>query len=278
MNRRKILRSATFLLAASHFSGRVGTTTNPRKVTLMTNRPFVLVHGALHGGWCWELVCARLEAAGRVVYAPTLTGLAERAGEFSADIGLDTHVTDIVRVIEQGDLRDIVLVGHSYGGMVVTGVADAVKERIAHIVYLDAAVPKDGESMLSYGESRPAEVIDATVAALRALSPEGDTLPAFPPETFGVPVGHPRYEWVGERLTPHPLKTWTDPIKLRRGGSDGLARSYIFCNGPALETTQFPYIAAQVKNDPSWNYHELATGHDAMVTDAEGVTALLLAV
>jgi pimeloyl-ACP methyl ester carboxylesterase len=244
----------------------------------MTARPFVLVHGALHGGWCWEMVRAQLEAAGRAVHTPTLTGLAERAGEFSGAIGLNTHIADVMRFIEENDLRDIVLVGHSYGGMVVTGVADAAKERIAHIVYLDAAVPKDGESMLSYGEPRPVEVVDATVGALRALSPGGDTLPAFPPETFGVPTGHPRYEWVRDRLTPHPLKTWTDAIRLKRGGSEGLARSYIFCNGPVLEMTQFPYIAAQVRDDPSWNYHELATGHDAMVTDPDGVVAILLAV
>src|SRR5262249_21902502 len=108
---------------------------------------FVLVHGAWHGGWCWQKVIPFLEAAGHEVHAPTLTGLAERASELSPDVGLDTHIQDIVGLLEEKNLNGVILVGHSYGGMVITGVVDQVPERIAHLVYLDTFVPRNGESM-----------------------------------------------------------------------------------------------------------------------------------
>ena len=108
---------------------------------------FLLVHGAWHGGWCWQKVIPFLEAAGHEVYAPTLTGLAERASELSPDVGLDTHIQDIVGLLEEKNLHGVTLVGHSYGGMVITGVVDQVPERIAHLVYLDTFVSRDGESM-----------------------------------------------------------------------------------------------------------------------------------
>ena len=110
---------------------------------------FVLVHGAWHGGWCWQKVIPFLEAAGHEVYAPTLTGLAERASELSPDVGLDTHIQDVVGLLEEKNLHGVILVGHSYGGMVITGVVDQVPERIAHLVYLDTFVPRDGESMVN---------------------------------------------------------------------------------------------------------------------------------
>src|SRR5512146_1921364 len=108
---------------------------------------FVLVHGAWHGGWCWQKVIPFLEAAGHEVYAPTLTGMGERAAELSPDIGLDTHIQDVAGLLQEKNLHGVILVGHSYGGMVITGVVDQAPERIAHLVYLDTFVPRDGESM-----------------------------------------------------------------------------------------------------------------------------------
>src|ERR1700676_13173 len=108
---------------------------------------FVLVHGAWHGGWCWQKVIPFLEAAGHEVYAPTLTGLAERASELSPDVGLDTHIQDVVGLLEEKNLNGVILVGHSYGGMVITDVVDQVPEHIAHLIYLDTFVPRDGDSM-----------------------------------------------------------------------------------------------------------------------------------
>jgi pimeloyl-ACP methyl ester carboxylesterase len=108
---------------------------------------FVLVHGGWFGGWCWQKVIPFLEEAGHEVYAPTLTGLAERASELSPEVGLDTHIQDIVDLLEEKNLHGVILVGHSYGGMVITGVVDQVPERIAHLVYFDTFVPRDGESI-----------------------------------------------------------------------------------------------------------------------------------
>ena len=236
----------------------------------------VLIHGAWHGGWCWEDVTPLLEAAGYRVHTPTLPGLAERADEMGPDIGLATHIEDALAFIEARGLTDFVLCGHSYGGMVITGIADALREQIAHVVYLDAALPRDGESMISYGEPRPAEAIAAGEAAIRGLAPDGIAMAAFPPTVLGIPVDHPRHDWVAERLTPHPLKTWIDPIRLVHGGSDGLPRTYVLCTDPMLAMTQFPWVARQAAADPAWNTQELATGHDAMVTDPQGVATILI--
>lgn len=114
-----------------------------------TIHTYVLVHGAWHGGWCWRDVRAGLEALGHTVYAPTLTGLAEKAHLLTPQVGLNTHIADVVSVIKDNDLANIILVGHSYGGMIITGVADTLKQRIEHIIYLDAALPKDGQTMIS---------------------------------------------------------------------------------------------------------------------------------
>jgi pimeloyl-ACP methyl ester carboxylesterase len=109
---------------------------------------FVLVHGGGHGGWCYQPVARRLQAQGHIVYAPSLTGLGDRSHLLNADIDLDTHITDIVQLLIAEDLYDVVLVGHSYGGMVITGVADRAADHIGHLVYLDAANPKNGQSLV----------------------------------------------------------------------------------------------------------------------------------
>jgi len=239
-------------------------------------RDFVLVHGAWHGGWCWEEVGARLEAAGHRVHCPALPGLAERAGELTADLGLADHITSVIDFVGRHKLSDFVLVGHSYGGMVITGVADVMKHRIAHIVYLDAAVPHHGESMVSYGEPRPPEVIAASVAMVRSLAPDGVAMQALPPEALGVPADHPAHTLLQARMTPHPLKTWLDPIALLHGGPRDLPRTYLLCTSPMLEHSQFAHIARLAAVDPEWRYGEIASGHEAMLTAPDEVAQHLL--
>lgn len=239
-------------------------------------REFVLVHGAWHGGWCWDQVRERLEAAGHRVHTPTLPGLGERARELDATTGLADHIADVTDYITARDLADIVLVGHSYGGMVITGVADALKSRIAHIIYLDAALPEDGQSMISYGTARAPEAVAATEVSLRALAPDGIAMAAFPPTLLGIPASHPLHDHVAARLTPHPLKTWLDPIRLVNGGPVGLPRTYVHCTAPVMAQTQFPAIAQITKADPDWHYAEIATGHEAMLTAPDAVAKLLL--
>ncbi|MEP2987864.1 MAG: alpha/beta hydrolase [Parasphingorhabdus sp.] len=240
------------------------------------SKTYLLIHGAWHGGWCWEPVKKLIESRGYKVIAPTLTGLGSRADEMSALIGLQTHIDDVIHVIDKHELEDFVLVGHSYGGMVITGVADRMQERIRHLVYLDAALPMDGQSMISYGAKKTTAELSETTEQLSKMAPDGIAMTAFPPEVIGVPVSHPRYEWVKSQLTPHPLKTWLDRIRLDNDKKENPARSYIHCTDPVLPHSGFPFIAAQVKNDPEWDYHEIQTGHDAMVTAPDRLAEVLI--
>ncbi|MEM8985714.1 MAG: alpha/beta fold hydrolase [Pseudomonadota bacterium] len=272
MNRRFFLSYAS---AGAVLAGGGGATASDRE---KTSHVFVLVHGAWHGGWCWRHVKAVLQGQGHRVFTPTLTGLGERSHLFSAEIGLETHIQDLVNLIEWEELNNIVLVAHSYGGMPATGVVDRLKSRIRHIVYLDAGVPTDGDSFVSEGDELSPEALAASEAAVRALAPDGVALATFPAVMFGVPAtDKDTVAWLDRRLTPHPLKTWLDPISLPNGGSDGLPRTYIHCTAPVLQQSSFPYHAAIAKADPAWRYDEIATGHDAMVTAPLETARLILA-
>jgi pimeloyl-ACP methyl ester carboxylesterase len=238
---------------------------------------FVLVHGAWHGGWAWNDVKRLLEAEDHRVIAPTLSGLAEQTVSGSGEIGLKTHVNDVISIIEEKRLKNVVLVGHSYGGMVITGVVDQMRDRIDQIVYLDAAVPDHGQSMISYGPPISDQELEEKTQLIKMLSSNDRTFDVLPPEAFGIPPSHPRYDWVKTQLRPHPMQTWLDPIMLENGGSNGLRRTYIHCVAPVLTQTNFPYVAAVAKGSADWDYAELRTGHDAMVTAPEDVAQLLLA-
>src|SRR5579859_8039698 len=197
---------------------------------------FVLVHGAWHGGWCWQKVVPFLAAAGHGVYAPTLTGLAERAAELSADVGLDTHIEDVVGLLQKQDLHDVILVGHSYGGMVITGVVDAVPERIAHLVYLDTFVPRDGESL--------ADVAPIPIYVLRKQAQaHGDGWRVNPLGTYGVTT-EPDRSWVLSKLTPQPLKTLEQPLHLKHPAIvSSFPRTHIHCTGGGFFSSLMQHIA-----------------------------------
>ncbi|MEP3226184.1 MAG: alpha/beta hydrolase [Parasphingorhabdus sp.] len=276
-NRRQVLGSATMAAWGLSISGCSHVNAGSLASAKSGPKTFLLVHGAWHGGWCWRDVRAQLETQGHKVWTPTLTGLADRAHLLSPAIGLDTHIQDITTLIAFHNLTDIILVGHSYGGMVVTGVADRMKERVSAIVYLDAALPKDGDTMITQGPPRSPEIIQQTQSALANLAPDGIGMAAFAPEFLGIPKDHPSYSWVAANLTPHPLKTWLDPIKLQSGGSIGLPRTYVHCTSPVLPNSSFPYHAAKAASDPSWTYRPLRTGHDAMITAPEAVARILMA-
>ena len=227
---------------------------------------FVLVHGAWHGGWCWARVARNLRDIGHDVYTPTLTGLGERAHLARPEIDLATHVQDVVALLETEELRHVVLVGHSYGGMVITGVAALVAARIAHLVYLDALVPKSGQSAL---DLLPPELGEALRAGARDRG-DGWQVPPFPPERFGVTSAKDT-EWLTRRLVPQPLRTFEQPSAAEVPSK--LKRTYVYCGKPASGAfDQFRCL----QDDRGWRFHELATGHDAMVTAAREVTMLLL--
>ena len=208
--------------------------------------PFVLVHGAWHGGWCWRHVRARLIAAGHDVYTPTLTGQGERHHLTGPDITLDTHIEDVARVIEWEELDGVVLVGHSYGGYVVTGVADRLKDRLARVVYLDALIPTDGRAMSD--ASTPEQV-----AAARATLIDGYRLPSPPPAWFGVPeTDAANTAWLTRRLTDMPFACLTTPARLPNGGADGLPRTFIRCTAPPLLPGLEP-AAARARSSGRWS-------------------------
>jgi len=242
---------------------------------------FVLVHGAWHGGWCWRDVKAILRDNGHTVFTPTLTGLGERSHLLSPDVDLDTHILDVVNVLEWEELEDVILVGHSYGGNVITGVADRAKHRLRHVVYLDAFVPEDGDSPASHrlktlNPDVTAAEIDAEIARRRGTANEQGGAPTHYTNLFDIPKDRTElYNWVERRITVHPVNSQLQPIRLDNSGSEGLARTYILCAGSAGETP-FMKLAENFRDSSEWRYRELPTGHDAMVTMPKETAELLM--
>jgi len=233
----------------------------------MAIEKFVLVHGAWHGGWCWAKVARLLRDAGHEVYTPTLTGLGERAHLARPEIDLELHIQDVVAMLEGEELRGVTLVGHSYGGMVVTGVAArAAAGRIAQLVYLDAFVPEAGKALLDYLGPRA----EAMREAVRTQG-EGWKLAPFPPERFGV-TSQRDTEWLTKHLVPQPFRTFEQPLAV--AGGERLKRSYVYCSKPATGT--FDQFAERLRDDRKWTFHDVKTGHDAMVTAPGEVAKILM--
>ncbi|NQV21812.1 MAG: alpha/beta hydrolase [Rhodospirillales bacterium] len=230
---------------------------------------FVLVHGAWHGAWCWARVEPGLRAAGHDVHTVTLTGLGDRYHLRGACAGLETHIDDVVAHLDWHQLEDVVLVGHSYGGMVITGVAERSAERIGRLVYLDAFVPEDGKSLFDY---LSADFIPVLESAL-AQGPQRDGGSAPDPRAFGV-ADPADIEWVGRYIVPHPESCFDFPVSLTNNRAADLARSFVYCDDPAMGP--FGQFAEKYQDDPAWRCHVLHTGHDAMVTDPAGVLSVLL--
>ena len=225
---------------------------------------FVLVHGAWHGAWCWRKIVPPLWAAGHRVYAVTLTGVGERAHLLSKTVTLDTHIADVVAVIETEELLDPILVGHSYGGVVITGVANRLAARLRHLVYLDGVVLHPGES---WSSAHPAEV----QAARRQAIAEHGVLPAPDPALFGL-SGADR-AWVARRQTPHPGSVYDSPLNFDPQRLQGLPRTFIDCTSPALAT--IATARERVRHEPGWNVCEIATGHDAMISAPQALLEIL---
>jgi pimeloyl-ACP methyl ester carboxylesterase len=229
---------------------------------------FVLVHGAWHGGWCWQRVADRLRGAGHVVFTPTLTGLGERSHLLQAGIDLKTHIADVVNVMKWERLTDVVLCGHSYGGMVISGVAEQMAPAIRSIVFLDAFVPRDGDS--------PQNLTGPAVQeAIRAALQRGDIgIPPRSAEAFGVNAAD--RGWVDSLCVPQPIATFTGKIALT-GARDRITRkSYI--RAASYANPGFDRALAAARSDPSWRTYEVACGHDVMVDAPDRLTEILLEV
>jgi len=226
---------------------------------------FVLVHGAWAGSIVWKPIEERLRKAGHEVLRPTLTGLGERKHLASREVDLNTHIQDVLGVIDYEDLTNFVLVGHSYGGMVVTGVADKIPDKITSLVYLDAFVPENGQSLSS-------------------LVPQGGPAPALesgsdwrvaplPPEAFG-PVSAERRAFFEAKTSPQPAGTMIQALTLT-GGIDRIKRkTYIYCNVPA--PTTFTQFYEKLKNRPGWVMHTLPCTHMAQTDMPNELTQMLV--
>jgi pimeloyl-ACP methyl ester carboxylesterase len=228
---------------------------------------FVLVHGAWGGAWIWRRVMAPLRAAGHEVQAATLTGDGDRAHLRRADITLADHIADVVALIEAEELSDIVLVGHSYGGMVITGVADALPGRMRQLVYVDAMVPLPGEG---WGTGHPPEIVAARLAAASA---HDNALPPPDPVDFGL-TG-PDRAWLLRRQVPHPFGMYRVPLAFDGERWARLPRCFIDCTQPAYPT--IAAMRARVRAQAGWKVVEIATGHCPMVSAPEALLAHLLA-
>ncbi len=230
-------------------------------------KTYVLVHGAWHGGWCWRDVANALRAAGHVVHVPTLTGLGERAHLVNSSVNLSTHVKDVEQLFTFEDLSDVILVGHSYAGHVIPLVADRIKNKIRHLVFLDSVLPHDGKPFLGpgIGEARAKTAI------------EGYLLPPMDVDWFGVPKDHPKADWVRRHLTNHPLPTLMETVRYTNGGPTGLPITYIRCL-QRRDADQPDAIEAEVKANAGWMWRTLNTGHDAMVTAPDELSQMLLTI
>lgn len=229
----------------------------------------MLLHGGRHGGWCWCRVAQLLRDAGHNVWVPTLTGSGERWHLARPDVDLETHVSDLRGVLEYEDLTDTIVVAHSYGGMVATIVADRIPERVAHLIYLDAVVPRNGASVID-------DLSPETTAALYAAARDGDgwlVTAQTPPSAYGIEDADDA-TWVASKLTAQPLATYTQPARIT-GAVERLPRTYISCTqtGPLL-----PPMYAEMARRAGWNMREIATGHDAMITAPVQVAEIVLEV
>jgi pimeloyl-ACP methyl ester carboxylesterase len=229
---------------------------------------FVLVHGAWAGSIVWKPIEERLRKVGHEVLRPTLTGIGERKHLVNRGIDLDTHIQDMLGVIDYEDLAKFILVGHSYGGMVVTGVADKIADKIASLVYLDAFVPENGQSLFGLipaGAPRPDR--PPIPAAEDYLTPP------LPPQAFGEPTPEV-LEFFRRKTSPQPTACFTRGVALT-GGIDRIRRkTYIYCNVPA--PTTFTPFYEKLKNKPGWTMHTLPCTHMAQSDMPNELTALLL--
>ena len=230
---------------------------------------YVLVHGGAHGGWCYGKVARLLRRAGHEVYTPTMTGLGEREHLLSVAIDLDMHIADIVNVLQFEDLGDVILVGHSYGGMVITGVADRASDRVGHLVFLDAATPDNGQSLEDVAGPiiRRARQYGETISGVETV-----LYPTLEPiDYFGV-TDPADIDWMRMRLTPHPWRCYTQKLRLNNEAAvRRIPQTHILCTS-TLQRRDIEALG-RLTEGRLW---DIDSGHDLMITEPEAVAELLL--
>lgn len=228
---------------------------------------FVLVPGAWLGGWCWQRVTPLLEAQGHRVLTPTLTGLGERTHLLSDAVDLETHIQDVVNVMRWEEARDVILVGHSYAGFVVTGVAHRAPDWISSLVYLDTSVPGNGEACFAGWSPEGRAAIEAEATTHGGwLMPEdlgGDAADVSPQDMA----------WMRSKATPHPIGTLSQPLSLDNAHVTPVKHGYLACT-PARE--QFADYLRPYRDDPAWQFVDIESGHWPMFSAPEALAAGLL--
>jgi len=233
---------------------------------------YVLVHGAWQGASTWEATVDRLRARGHRVFTPTLTGLGDRSHQLTPEVDLETHIKDVLTCLTYDDLRDVVLVGHSYGGMVITGVADRAAERVGRIVYLDAATPVNGQSLVDVA----GPIIEATRPAGQVV--DGVELVLLPSPEAGLFHGVTDPDdvaWMADRLTGHPWRCFEQPLRLTNEAALWTIPQYHIVCSSTLATRDAEMMGEARAAGRLW---EIDTGHDLMITEPEAVADALLKV
>ena len=225
---------------------------------------FVLVHGAWHGAWVWPRTARILRSQGHEVFTPTLTGVGERSHLAGKEVNLSLHILDVCNVLQWENLEDVVLCGHSYGGAVVTGVADAMHERIRSLVYLDGFVLGDGEALWDYTEPKRRYFIEG------AGKHSGRTQP-IPSEEFGV--NPTDLAWVKSKVVPMALACFVERLRLNGNVQKVKKRTYVYAEG--WGPSPFKQFYERLKKEPGWNVLTVKTGHHMMIDDPEGCARLL---
>ena len=229
-----------------------------------SQKTFLVCHGAWSAGWAWKKMHPLMQKAGHRLVTPTYTGLGERAHLAHPAIDLETHIADMLNVIKYEDLRDFVLIGHSYGGMVATGAADRVRERIAQLIYIDAFVPRDGQSLFDLNEVATASMREA------ARTGDGWRIPpmATPPDTSASDVA-----WLSARRVAMPIKCCEQKLRLLHG-EPAVPRSYIYATRITPADT-FGQFSRRTKSEAGWRHFEIDASHSPNVTAPEALMALL---
>ena len=274
--RRRDFLAASAGAAVTAVSSAAATTVESAGQT-REGRAFVFVPGTWHGGWMWRHLRRPLWQAGHEVYTPTPTGVGERSHLMSADVGLETHIQDIVNVIEYEELDDIILVGHSFAGMTITGVADRLRERIGRLVFFDALVPTPERPAAIMPDAQTGEYPDSWIKRTQDFR-DGHMMSFFDhyPLEMLVPADDAEYRaWLQRRISHHPMRQWTDPLELRNGGWEGLARSYIRCTGQAYAPSS-DAMGGPALTDAGWQLIEFPYPRNAMMTHPAETAELML--
>jgi pimeloyl-ACP methyl ester carboxylesterase len=231
-------------------------------------KTFVFVHGTWHGGWCWRRVADALESKGHKVYAESLTGVGDRSHLLTKDVNLTTHVNDVVNLVKWEDLKDIVLVGHSSAGFVITQAAEQIGPSVASIVYLEAFVPQPGDNLISLANPGPRKALEDAVA-------RGD-LVAKPVPAAAFNVNEKDRPWIDAKCTGHPLAAVVEKVTAAGAYEKIERKTYIRATG--FPSPVFDQTLAKLKMTPGWKTYEVSSGHDVMVDRPDRLVEILLEV